>query len=97
MTEILPALLATLGGAVLGLFYFAGLWFTLRRLPHHPHPALWVAGSFILRLTVSLIGFYIVLGTDRSLTQLGIALLAFLAVRVVFTHRLHPESQSKPG
>jgi F1F0 ATPase subunit 2 len=95
MTEILSGLLAALGGMALGLFYFAGLWFTLRRLPGHPHPALWVASSFMLRLTVSLIGFYIVLGTDRSLTRLGIALLAFLAVRVALTRRLRPEPQ--PG
>lgn len=88
MTEFLNGLLAALGGTVLGLFYFAGLWFTLRRLPGHPHPALWIAGSFILRLTVSLSGLYVILGSDRSLTRLGIALLAFLAVRVVLTQRL---------
>lgn len=97
MTEILWGLLAALGGVALGLFYFAGLWFTLRRLPGHPHPALWVAGSFILRLSVSLTGFYLILGPDRSLTRLGIALLAFLAVRVALTRRLRPASQSKPG
>ncbi|MCB1771276.1 MAG: ATP synthase subunit I [Candidatus Competibacteraceae bacterium] len=88
MTEFLNGLLAALGGTVLGLFYFAGLWFTLRRLPGHPHPALWIAGSFILRLTVSLSGLYVILGSDRSLTRLGIALLAFLTVRVVLTQRL---------
>jgi len=97
MTEMLWGLLAALGGVALGLFYFAGLWFTLRRLPGHPHPALWVAGSFILRLAVSLTGFYLILGADRSLARLGIALLAFLAVRVALTRRLQPESQSKPG
>jgi F1F0 ATPase subunit 2 len=95
MTELLIWLLAALGGAALGLFYFAGLWFTLRRLPGHPHPALWVAGSFILRLTVSLSGFYVILGPDRNLTRLGIALLAFLAVRVVLTRRLRPAAETR--
>lgn len=93
MTELLTWLLAALGGTALGLFYFAGLWFTLQRLPNHPHPALWVAGSFILRLAVSLIGFYVILGSDRSLTRLGIALLAFLAVRVALTRRLRPTTE----
>jgi F1F0 ATPase subunit 2 len=97
MTELASWLLAVFGGLVLGLFYFAGLWFTLRRLPGHPHPALWVACSFLLRLAVSLTGFYMILGPDRSLTRLGIALLAFLAVRVVLTHRLRPESRSGSG
>jgi F1F0 ATPase subunit 2 len=95
MTELLTWLLAALGGAALGLFYFAGLWFTLRRLPGHPHPALWVAGSFILRLAVSLSGFYVILGPDRNLTRLGIALLAFLAVRVVLTRRLRPTAEPR--
>lgn len=90
MTELLTWLLAAFGGTVLGLFYFAGLWFTLQRLPNHPHPALWVAGSFILRLAISLTGFYIILGSDRSLIRLGIALLAFLVVRIALTHRLRP-------
>jgi F1F0 ATPase subunit 2 len=95
MNELLTGLLAALGGTALGLFYFAGLWFTLRRLPGHPHPALWVVGSFILRLAVSLSGFYVILGPDRSLTRLGIALLAFLAVRVVLTRRLRPTAEPR--
>jgi F1F0 ATPase subunit 2 len=90
MTEIVAWAAAALGGAALGLLYFAGLWVTLRRLPGHPHPALWVGGSFILRLAVSLTGFYVILGPDRNLARLGIALLAFLAARVALTRRLRP-------
>ncbi|MCP5158966.1 MAG: ATP synthase subunit I [Gammaproteobacteria bacterium] len=93
MVELSMGLLAALGGLVLGLFYFTGLWFTLRRLPDHPHPALWVASSFLLRLAVSLIGFYVILGPDRSLARLGIALLAFLVVRILLTNRLRPASK----
>ena len=88
-------LLAALGGWLLGLFYFAGLWFTLRRLPGHPHPALWVAGSFVLRLAVSLTGFYVILGPDRNLIRLGIALLTFIAARVVLTRYLRPMPESR--
>ena len=88
-------LLAVLGGGFLGLFHFAGLWFTLRRLPGHVHPALWVAGSFVLRLAVSLTGFYFILGPDRNLIRLGIALLAFLAVRVLLIRRLRPAPEPR--
>lgn len=96
MTELFTGLLAGFGGLVLGLFYFAGLWFTLQRLPGHPHPALWVAGSFILRLAVSVGGFYLILGPDRSLPRLGIALLAFLTVRVMLTRYLRPTPEPRP-
>ncbi len=96
MTELFTGLLAALGGLVLGLFYFAGLWFTLQRLPGHPHPALWVGGSFILRLAVSVGGFYLILGPDRSLNRLGIALLAFLVVRVMLVRYLRPTPEPRP-
>lgn len=93
---MLSGLLAMFGGVMLGLFYFAGLWFTLQRLPEHSHPALWVAGSFALRLMVSLGGFYLILGSDHSLIRLGIALLAFMEVRVMLIRRWRslPESRS---
>ncbi len=90
MSELLGWLLAVLGGAALGLFYYAGLWFTLRRLPEQAHPALWVFGSFTLRLAVSMAGFYAILGSDRNLTRLGLALLAFIMARVLLTRRLRP-------
>jgi F1F0 ATPase subunit 2 len=90
MTELLGGLLAAAGGALLGLCYYAGLWFTLWRLPGQAHPALWVFGSFTLRLAASLAGFSVILGPDRSLPRLGVALLAFIAARVLLTRRLRP-------
>ena len=96
MIEGLGWLLAVLGGAALGLFYYAGLWFTLRRLPEQTHPALWVFGSFILRLAVSMAGFYVILGPDRHLPRLGVALLAFIVARVLLTRRLQPVAEPRP-
>lgn len=90
MIDLMSGLLAVLGGAALGLFYYAGLWFTLRRLPEQAHPALWVFGSFTLRLAVSMTGFYFILGPDHNLPRLGVALLAFIATRVLLTRRLRP-------
>ena len=96
MIEGLSWLGAVLGGAALGLFYYAGLWFTLRRLPEQAHPALWVFGSFTLRLAVSMAGFYVILGPDRNLTRLGAALLAFIVARVLLTRRLRPVPPPAP-
>ena len=94
MIEVVGWSLAVLGGAALGLFYYAGLWFTLRRLPEQAHPALWVFGSFTVRLAVSMAGFYFILGPDRDLTRLGVALLAFIVARVLLTRRLRPVAES---
>lgn len=87
MADLMDEVLAALGGAALGAFYYAGLWFTLQRLPDQAHPALWAFGSFTLRLAVSLAGFYCILGPDRYLPRLGMALLAFIAARVLLAHR----------
>ena len=96
MIESLGWLSAVLGGATLGLFYYAGLWFTLRNLPQQTHPALWVFGSFILRLAISVAGFYFILGPDRNRLRLGVALLAFIVARVVLTRRLQPVPSPEP-
>jgi F1F0 ATPase subunit 2 len=95
MNELREGLLAALGGALLGLLYYAGLWYTLRWLPQQAHPALWVFGSFALRLAVSIAGFYLILGPDRSLPRLGVALLAFIAARVLLTRRLRPVAEPR--
>jgi F1F0 ATPase subunit 2 len=95
MNELREGLLAALGGALLGLLYYAGLWYTLRRLPQQAHPALWVFGSFALRLAVSIAGFYVIIGPDRSLPRLGVALLAFIAARVLLTRRLRPVAEPR--
>jgi hypothetical protein len=39
-------------------------------------------------------GFYVILGPDRSLPRLGVALLAFIAARVLLTRRLRPVLES---
>ena len=48
--EILVALPV---GAGLGIWFFAGLLWTVRRLPTASHPLLLAAGSFIIRMVHS--------------------------------------------
>jgi F1F0 ATPase subunit 2 len=43
---------AYMGGTVLGLFYFASLWWTVRRIVLRRHAALFMAGSYMLRIAV---------------------------------------------
>jgi F1F0 ATPase subunit 2 len=90
MNDLSGWVVAAAGGAALGLLYYAGLWLTLRRLPGLAYPGLWVFGSFTVRLAVSMCGFYLILGPDRSLPRLGVALLAFVVMRVLLIRRLQP-------
>jgi hypothetical protein len=54
-----------------------------------------VFGSFTLRLAVSMAGFYVILGPDRNLPRLGVALLAFIVARVLLTRRLRPVAEPR--
>lgn len=53
-------LVAMLAGGVLGVFFFGGLWWTLRRALASTRPALWVMGSLILRVGLTAGGFLLV-------------------------------------
>ena len=70
-----------LAGGLLGAIFFGGLWWTARRGAASPLPALWFFGSLLLRMGITLSGFYVVAGGhwDRMLT----CLLGFVVARMV--------------
>ena len=60
MNETPTMILASLAGAGLGSMFFGGLWWTLRKAMASPRPALWFACSLLLRMGITLLGFYFV-------------------------------------
>ncbi|MFE8072540.1 ATP synthase subunit I [Marinobacteraceae bacterium S3BR75-40.1] len=76
-------LLCALAGLGLGLFFYGGLWWTVRRTVEAARPAVLVLGSFVVRAGGVLAGFYW-LGGDQW--QRLVALLAgFVVARLVVT------------
>lgn len=73
-------------GALLGAFFFGGLWWTVRKSLASPRPALWILGSLLLRMGITLAGFYWVGGGHWE--RLLLCLLGFLAARLLITFRL---------
>ncbi len=73
-------------GSVLGLLFYGGLWWTVRRLPRVRHPSLWMLSSFVLRVLVTVTGFVLLAAGDWQ--RLGIALLGFLLVRLIMVRTL---------
>ncbi len=61
-TQFLTLALAGLAGLALGGFFFAGLWWTVRKTVAARQPALWVLGSMLLRMAVVVTGFFFVAG-----------------------------------
>jgi F1F0 ATPase subunit 2 len=76
---------AFLAGLGIGLWYFGGLWFTVRRLPTTRHPALLLLGSFLVRAIISVCGFYVVM--QGSGARLVAAFLGFVVIRTVLAGR----------
>lgn len=77
-------ILSLLVGMALGLFFFGGLWWTVRKATTSTNPALLFFGSLMLRMTVVIFGFYIVMAGDWQ--RLCIALLGFIIARILVTH-----------
>jgi F1F0 ATPase subunit 2 len=60
MNETLTNLLAMAAGVVLGVIFFGGLWWTVRKGTASPRPAIWFLGSLIVRMSVVIPGFFFV-------------------------------------
>lgn len=85
MTEPLaPALTAALllpmlAGAVLGVAFYASLWWTTRRGAASPRPVPWFFGGLIIRMSGTLAAFHLV--GDGSWARLLACLVGFVAAR----------------
>ena len=91
-SEPATLLLAVVAGALLGLFFFGGLWWTVRHGLTARHPAWLFVGSLLLRTTVVIAGFWWV--SDGLWDRLLACLVGFLVVRLVMTRALR---QSRDG
>lgn len=94
MNEFLHLLFALLEGALLGVFFFAGLWWTVRKLDSAKHVAFLFLGSMILRTGIVVLGFYFVLGDNWQ--HLVAGLLGFVIARMFITWLTRIADQSKP-
>ena len=83
MNEVLVLAPPLAVGLLLGAFFFGGLWWTVIKGVSSPRPALWFFASMLLRVSVTLPGFYFVGGEDwrRWLVCLVGFVLARLAVK----------------
>src|SRR5271157_467204 len=86
MSDILTLVLALNGGALLGTFFFGGLWWTVHKGVVSERPALWFLGSLLLRTGVILAGFYLV--SQGHWSRLVACLLGFVVARVIVVRRL---------
>ena len=84
--------LALLAGAMLGVVFFAGLWWTVRQLGSSRHVALLFLFSLLFRTGLVIVGFYFILGD--SWQRLLAGLVGFIVVRLFATRYMHKTEQS---
>ncbi|MEP6496292.1 MAG: ATP synthase subunit I [bacterium] len=83
MRDLPTIALACAAGAGLGVLFFGGLWWTVRKAVSSPLPALWFAGSLLVRMGVVLTGLYLVSSGDWK--RLAACLAGFVAARTAMT------------
>ena len=76
-------MLDCLAGMLLGFVFFGGLWLTVRKFMTTPHQALWLLGSAMIRMSITLAGFYFV--SDGKWTRLISCLVGFIIARLTVT------------
>ena len=82
MNDPLLLSLMVLSGAGLATAYLAGLWLTLRRIHRQRYPWFWLLASTVLRITLLIAAFYLILG-ERQWQQLLAALFGFIVMRAM--------------
>ena len=88
MNESVARVLSSVAGAALGVVFFGGLWWTVRRGASSAHPALWFFGSLLLRMAIVLAGFHAVAGAHWE--RLLACLLGFALARLAVTRATRP-------
>ena len=83
ITEAMSLALAWLAGVVLGAIFFGGLWVTVARGVSSKRPALLFFASLMLRMSITLTGFYFVAGQHAE--RLLLCLLGFVMARFAIT------------
>lgn len=94
MNETLSLALALVTGVLLGLMFFGGLWWTILKGVSSERPALWFFGSLLLRMSITLAGFYLIArgGWERLL----LCLLGFVMARLVVTRLTRQPGENNP-
>jgi len=83
---------ALVAGVLLGAFFFGGLWWTVREGLSSKRTALWFPASLLLRMSVTLTGFYVISGPHWD--RLLLCLLGFLLARGVVRWLTRPSGET---
>jgi F1F0 ATPase subunit 2 len=81
MNDFVFRVLVFMTGLALGILFFGGLWLTVNKALLSKKPALWFLGSRVLRVGLTLLGFYYV--AMGNWINMLICLLGFVIARFI--------------
>jgi F1F0 ATPase subunit 2 len=83
MNEALALAIDGAVGAMLGVLFFGGLWWTVRKCLASDRAGSWMLGSLLLRMGIALGGFHLV--SNGQLKPLLACLAGFFSARLAVT------------
>lgn len=95
MSEPVQFAMGFLGGLLMGLFFFGGLWLSVKRLPDSRNPLLVMFVSFLLRLAVLVLCFYTLARCGGWIAVLG-AVPGLLLMRMTLVRRFGRKDVETP-
>ena len=84
--RVIVLVAAAAWGALLGLFYFGGLWWTLKSAPRRSSPRAFLFLSFGVRTSLVLLGFWLVL--PKGVPFFFVTVAAFFLTRFAVTRKV---------
>ncbi len=94
MNETIRLLLVFLAGGFLGLVFFGSLWWSVQKGTTSKRPYLWFFGSLILRMSITLAGFYFI--GNGHWERIVVCFLGFFLTRLVLVHQVRfPREKNK--
>lgn len=95
MNDMAGLVFAFIAGGLLGVFFYFGLWWTVKKGMSSTKPALWFGISMVARTVIALAVFYAVGGNHFQ--RLVACLAGFIIARLIITRfiRLKDGKQKK--
>lgn len=87
MNELVRFIASGIVGVLLGLVFFWGLWSTVKAFDRSRQPALVLMVSFLMRISVVLVGFYFI-ARYAGWPHVLIAMCGFILSRMFISQRL---------
>lgn len=96
---LLQLILSLIMGMLLGIFFFGGLWLTIKKMQKAAHPGLLILTSALCRTALTLTGFWFVgiwLSETGRWQRMTICLIGFMIARYVCTRQARMADTSAP-